>query len=159
MGIVICLIYPLEQFDSEYQPIHYGLYDALSRVFWSIALSYIIFACSSNAGGYANRFLSHPIWRLQSRMSYPIYMVNYPLIIAIAATMKVPFYYTHATLFQQTICTYIAITLVSAIAALMFESPIIMIEKIIFGYMHKSERCSDGSSRTVRQDELQKKAI
>lgn len=132
MAIVICLTHPLEQLDSQYQPIHYGLYDGLSRVAWSIALCYIIFACVHNAGGPVNRFLSHQLWQPFSRLSYSIYLVHIPIIISMAATMKTPFYFTHLSLLQNMILTYISTVLVSAIATLVFESPIVTIEKLIF---------------------------
>lgn len=139
MGIIICLTYPLEQLDSEYQPIHYGIYDGLSRVSWSIALCYIIFACVHNSGGPVNHFLSHPLWQPFSRLCYSIYLVHIPLIISMAATMKTPFYFTHLSLFQNIILTYILTVLVSAIAALIFESPIVTIEKLIFSETVKVE--------------------
>lgn len=132
MGTVICLTYPLEQLDAEYQPIHYGLYDGLSRVAWAIALCYIIFACVHNAGGPVNRFLSHPLWQPFSRLCYSIYLMHIPVIISMAATMKTPYYFTHLSLLQNIILTYVLTVLVSAIATLIFESPIVTIEKLIF---------------------------
>lgn len=132
MAVVICLTYPLEQLDSEFQPIHYGLYDGLSRVAWSIALCYIIFACAHNAGGPVNQFLSHPLWQPFSRLCYSIYLVHIPIIVSMAATMKTPYYFTHLSLLQNIILTYTFTVLVSAIATLIFESPIVTIEKLIF---------------------------
>lgn len=139
MATVISLTYPLEQLDSEYQPIHYGLYDGLSRVCWSIALCYIIFACAHNAGGPVNRFLSHPAWQPLSRLCYSIYLIHVPVIIAMAATMKTPNYFSHLTLLQNILLTYILTVLASTIAALMFESPTVAIEKWMFGSMIKVE--------------------
>lgn len=132
MGIVICLTYPLDQLDSEFHPIYYGLYDGLSRVCWSIALCYIIFACVHNAGGPVNRFLSHPLWQPLSRLSYSMYLVHLPVTIAMAATMKTPIYFTHLTLFETIISNYIPTMLVSAIAALLFELPFETVDKLIF---------------------------
>lgn len=49
-----------------------------------------------------------------------------------AAAMKTPYYFTHLSLLQNIILTYIFTVLVSAIAALIFESPIVTLEKLIF---------------------------
>lgn len=152
MGIVICLTYPLEQLDSKFQPIHYGLYDGLSRVCWSIALCYIIFACAHNAGGPVNRFLSHPLWQPLSRLCYSIYLVHIPVIIAMAATMKTPFYFTHLSLVQNIIATYILTVPISTIAAFIFESPTVAIEKWIFSGTLKVEH-QNGANEAIKMNE------
>lgn len=160
MAVVICLTHPLEQLDSQYQPIHYGLYDGLSRVAWSIALCYIIFACEHSAGGLVNRFLSHQLWQPFSRLSYSIYLVHIPLIISLAAPMKTPFYFTHLSFLQNIILTYIFTVLASAIATLIFESPIVTIEKLIFNETVKVKHQNgtngaiklNGTNETIEQN-------
>lgn len=162
MGAVICLTYPLEQLDSKYRPIHYGLYDGLSRVGWSIALCYIVFACVHyNAGGPVNRFLSHPLWQPLSRLCYSIYLVHVPVIIAMAAAMKTPHYFTPLSLLQNILLTYIVTVLVSAIAALIFESPTVAIEKWIFSgtvkVKHQNE--TNEANKTIQQNGSKNKNI
>lgn len=49
-----------------------------------------------------------------------------------AATMKTPFYFTHLSLAQNIILVFILTLLISVIATLLFESPILAIEKLIF---------------------------
>lgn len=147
MTIVICLTYPLEQLDAEFQPFHHGLYDGLGRVCWSISLCYIIFACAHNAGGVLNRFLSHPLWVPFSRLSYSIYLVHIPVLIATTARMKTPFNVTHSSLLQNIILTYILTLLVAMIAALLFESPVVAIEKMIFNAVVKHQ---NGTNATVK---------
>lgn len=164
MATVICLTYSLEQLDSTATSIQYGLYDGLSRVCWSIALCYVIFACAHNAGGPVNRFLSHPLWQPLSRLSYSIYLVHIPLIIAMTATMKIPFYFSYLSLLQNIILTYILTVLVSTIAALFFESPFVAIEKLIFRTETKAENQNgtyeavkmNGINGKIQQNDLKK---
>lgn len=94
MVIVIFINYPLMQLDSTATPLEYGLYDALSRVAWSIAVCYIIFACVHNHGGFVNRFLSHPLWQPISRLSYSIYLMHLLVIMVTSATLKAPLYFS-----------------------------------------------------------------
>lgn len=161
MLIAICLTHPLEQLDSKFQPIHHGLYDGLSRVGWSIALSYIIFACAHNAGGSVNWFLSHPLWQPLSRLCYAIYLMHVPVVVAMAATMKTPFYFTHLSLLQNIILTYILTVLVAAIAALIFESPIVAIEKWIFSGTTKAkhQNGANGALKSCTSNGTKQKAI
>ena len=81
LAAVIFANYPLMQTNSESTPLDYGLYDALSRVIWSVALCYIIFACVHDYGGPVNWFLAHPFWQPLSKLSYSIYLIHFFLIL------------------------------------------------------------------------------
>lgn len=84
-----------------------------------------------------------------------------------AATMKTPFYFTHLSLLQNIILTYILTVLISAIAALIFESPFLMIEKLIFSRIVKIEQQNgthktmemNGTNGTIQQSDEKKKEI
>lgn len=133
LATVIFINYPLLQADSEATPIVYGLYDALSRVFWSIALCYIIFACVHSSGGPVNWFLSHPLWQPISRVSYAIYILHFFVVLIMAATLKTSPYFSELSAYHTFIGNYIITVCVSIVATLAFESPIVVIEKILFG--------------------------
>lgn len=94
MLTVIFANYPLQQFDSKSAPLEYGLYDALSRVAWALALCYIIFACVHNSGGPVNWFLAHPLWQPISRLCYSIYLLHFPVIMVTMSTLKTSPYFT-----------------------------------------------------------------
>lgn len=88
--VIIYVNYPLQQLDSKATSLDYGLYDALRRIGWSIALCFIIFACHNNCGGCVNWFLSHPFWQPISRLSYSIYMLHYHVLTVTMVTLKTP---------------------------------------------------------------------
>lgn len=94
MATCIFINYPLVQFDATYSPYTYGMYDILSRVFWAVAICYVVFACHHGYGGLINWFLSHPLWQPLSRLSYSIYLVHLPIIILTTATMKAPLHFS-----------------------------------------------------------------
>lgn len=94
MAAVIFANYPLMQIDTEATPLEFGLYDALSRVIWSVAISYIIFACVHGYGGFVNSFLSHALWQPFSRLSYSIYLSHLLVMTVTMATMKTPLYFS-----------------------------------------------------------------
>lgn len=108
MAAVIFAYYPYAQPNSDSTALEFGLYEALSRVAWSIALCYIIFACAHGYGGPVNWFLSHPLWQPLSRLSYSIYLVYFPVIIATTGSMKTPPYFTelNAVSFWKEIHSY-----------------------------------------------------
>lgn len=144
MLIVIFGNYPFQQPDSTISPLYYGLYDSLSRVIWSIALCYVIFACVHNSTSIVNRFLSHPAWQPISRLSFSIYLVHPLVLVTSEASLKTPPYFNEILFFRDFIGNCVISFIIAAFASLAFESPIVNIEKFIF----RSERKSEASKKS-----------
>lgn len=134
MAAVILATYPLhtESFANSLTPIHYGLYDGLSRVLWAMALCYIIFACVYNSGGPINWFLSHPRWQPLSKLSYCICLFHYPLIIFIMFTAKNTPHFDDVIGFHGFVANYVLSIFVAIVMMLAFETPLNNIQKLIF---------------------------
>lgn len=96
IAMVILGNYPFLQADNQFSPLQFGLYDALSRVAWAIALCYIIFACTHNGGGPINWFLSHTFWKPISRLSYALYLVHVLVMGDSMGAMTTVPYFTEA---------------------------------------------------------------
>lgn len=154
MLLVVFGNHPFYQNNEYLTPLHYGLYDALSRVLWSIALCYIIFACFYNFGGPINWFLSHRWWLPLSRLSYPLCLIHYPFFqITMFSIKSVPDFNELSTNYNF-IPTYVMCVVVAVVATLAFESPIIIIAKIIFS---NSKASDSGSNITLHKMDLKKK--
>lgn len=133
MAAVAIVNHPLQQLDTKSRPMEFGLYDGISRVAWSMSLCFIIFSCTHNSGGPINWFLSHRFWQPLSRLCYSIYLLHVPVIVIMTATMKRPIYFNILGSLQQFIEYYLITVFISIVATLTFESPFIIIEKLIFG--------------------------
>lgn len=139
MLLVIFANYPFQQPDLSISPLYYGLYDTLSRVIWSIALCYIIFACVHNSTSLVNRFLSHHAWQPISRLSFAIYLVHPIVLVTSEASMKSPPFFNEILFLRDFIGNFVISVVVAVLASLAFESPIVNIEKLIFRKERKSE--------------------
>ena len=134
IGAVIFGLYPLAQIDytkhSQWEDTAYG---TLSILAWSLSLSWIIWASINGYGGFINSFLSWTFWQPLARLTYSMYLLHIPVQFAVAASTR-----THYN-FSNMDAAYmmwgdIGFTLTVAIVwTLAFESPIIIIEKYIFG--------------------------
>ncbi|XP_031623576.1 nose resistant to fluoxetine protein 6-like [Contarinia nasturtii] len=151
MILVIFINHPLQQQDNKFSPLIYGLYDAFSRIVWSIALCYIIFACVHGSGSIVNRFLSHPLWQPLSRMSYSIYLLHFVVIGNVMGTQRTPPYFTETAAFNTFIVNYVMTIFVSIIGTLTFESPIIVFEKILFNSSKKKITISTDIRNGIQQ--------
>lgn len=100
-----------QQMDSKATSLVYGLYDAFSRVTWSIALCYI-FACVHGYGGPVNWFLAHPLWQPISRLSYSIYLLHFMVIMVLMLPMEAPGYFTELSAVSYGFCKTFILNLV-----------------------------------------------
>ncbi|KAH8365340.1 hypothetical protein KR084_011219, partial [Drosophila pseudotakahashii] len=81
-GWILCLAMLFTTIFAMYPPSKWSnastfaesSYYTLTRVGWSLALCWVVFACIQGYGGLANSFLSSPLWQPLSRLSYSVYM-------------------------------------------------------------------------------------
>lgn len=124
--------YPYQQLDAKQTALEFGLCNALTRIFWSISLCYIIFACIHNSGGYINAFLGHQLWQPLSRLSYSIYLLHYPVIRIAIFSAKSTSYYTEFMFYQLFFGFLMLSVFVSIIGSLSVELPVQILEKLLF---------------------------
>ncbi|KAF5288412.1 hypothetical protein FQR65_LT12025 [Abscondita terminalis] len=131
-------VYEFESYsDDFYTKIRNSLYNACARSIWSLAVAWIIFACSFGYGGIINNFLSLPIFQILSKLTYANYLTHVGVTVAIYGRLRTAPYFSHADTFILFWSIYIYTQFASIILALVFESPIITIEKVIFGKKEK----------------------
>lgn len=87
--------YPLQQANYEPQSgLLNGLYTALPRVVWPMALCFIVFACHFGHGGPVNWFLSLSQWQPFSRLTYAMYLTHFQIILFFVAHNRSPPYFS-----------------------------------------------------------------
>lgn len=111
--------------------LEFGLFDTLSRVIWSIALSYIVFACVHGYGGPVNWFLSHPYFQPLNKLGYAIFLIHYPIIVWNVFTMKGEPFFSEQLLYNTFFATYMLSIFISILATLAFESPVLVLQKVL----------------------------
>ncbi|XP_055841712.1 nose resistant to fluoxetine protein 6-like isoform X2 [Episyrphus balteatus] len=109
-----------------------AFYLTLSRVAWPLALSWIVFACVNGYGGVANTFLSWPFWQPLARLSYSMYIIHLMVETITAGRTKVNVHFSDYDVILRFWGDFGITILVSIVAYLMFESPMLGIEKVLF---------------------------
>ncbi len=79
----------------SYSGFEAAAYNALSKVGWSLALFCVVFLCSKGSGGVINRFLAHGIFRPVAKLSYMVFLIHQPLILAYMAAQSTPMELSH----------------------------------------------------------------
>lgn len=109
------------------------LYQASSRILWSIALAWVVFACVMKKGGFLNDMLCLPIWTPLSRLSFCAYLIHWDILYW--------YFYSRETLVfvKELNMSYIFIGnmtfsyIAALIVSMLFEVPLLGLEKFIFG--------------------------
>ncbi|XP_033119633.1 O-acyltransferase like protein-like [Anneissia japonica] len=72
-----------------------ALYEGLSRFTWSVALSWVVFACFYGYGGWVNQLLSSGLWVPLSRLVFNAYLVHPIMIKVFIFSMFEPIHYSY----------------------------------------------------------------
>lgn len=144
--------YPCYQIEPMSTPFEFGLFESLSRIVWSIAVCYIIFACIHDSGGIVNWFLSLPVWQPFSKLSYAIYLNHCYIMTTTMVSMKVPPHFSELSAFQN----FLSILMLSAIVAiplvLAFELPIDAINKLKNGICQAKTPSKPSPIRSIEKN-------
>ena len=100
---------------------------------WALCVSWVIFACAGGYGGPINTLLSWRAFGPVGRINYSAYLYHMLVIFIITQNMRSPLFYSDylsATIYLG--CLLLSYG-VGFIATLWFESPMVGIEKMVFG--------------------------
>ncbi|KAJ3657612.1 hypothetical protein Zmor_009399 [Zophobas morio] len=110
-----------------------AFYATLVRPAWSLAIGWIVLACSNNYGGPINWVLSLPIYQVLNKFTYSVYLTHVTLLYGIAFSTKWPEYFTEfdrAYQFWGTLWFSVGLAVLLVFIA---EAPVVGLEKLLLG--------------------------
>lgn len=108
-----------------------GLYSATSRVIWSLTTAWLIICCFCGHGGYIATFLSSKYWLPWSRLTYCAYLIH-PIVMAVFyGSRQIPYEFSHFLMIYIILGNIVITYTISFFLSLIFESPIVSIEKLL----------------------------
>lgn len=108
------------------------LYAGLSRMSWGSAVSWIIFACVKGYGGPVNGFLSWKVFMPLGRLCFCVYLTSLHLQLIFHAGLTVPIKWSTYMVVNIYFAHMCMSYLVGFICTLLFESPFITLQKLVF---------------------------
>ncbi|XP_069123536.1 nose resistant to fluoxetine protein 6-like [Argopecten irradians] len=109
-----------------------ALYNAVHRSVWGMCVCWVIFACVTGNGGIVNDFLSWKFFVPLGRLSYCLYLTHLIVLQYYLLSVRQPIYATTLELIFIFLGTLMLSILVSIVASLAFEAPMMALEKVIF---------------------------
>ncbi|KAJ8936791.1 hypothetical protein NQ318_021933, partial [Aromia moschata] len=108
-----------------------ALYASLHHVLWSACIAWIIIAISSGYGPWARPILSWKPVVVLSRLTYTVYLCHGTIQLYSSGTIRNPVYASTFDLMHKLAADLILGFLLAFILTMLFESPIIGLEKIL----------------------------
>ncbi|KAH0807828.1 hypothetical protein GEV33_014962 [Tenebrio molitor] len=125
---------------EEYDRWGNAFHIALVRPVWCLAVSWIILACTNDYGGPINWVLSFPIYQVLNKFTYSIYLTHETILYMITFNKKVSDYFSDFKMAYHFWGILWFSAGISYLLILMTESPILVIEKMLFGCFGKKEQ-------------------
>ncbi|XP_057653140.1 nose resistant to fluoxetine protein 6-like isoform X1 [Diorhabda carinulata] len=108
-----------------------ALYMAISRPLFALGVVWVIWACATNNGGLINNFLSLPVFNLLNKFIYSVYLLHLMVLNHVLFAMRTPKYFSTFEL-AYSYCGLVLLTFaVSIFWVLIFEIPMMALEKTI----------------------------
>ncbi|XP_057668043.1 nose resistant to fluoxetine protein 6-like isoform X1 [Diorhabda carinulata] len=137
-------------YTGKYSHTIQSLFYSFYRPIWCIGLSWIVYACYYGYGGIISWILTRPILQT-SKLSYCMYIVHALPIIHSVLSDKTKLYFSDWICFFNWCALFTISIIISFIWVLAFESPMITIEKLIFGRGYPKKQNSRTSVKTIQK--------
>jgi len=112
-----------------------AFYNGFSKISWSLAVAWVIFACVKGLGGLVNSFLSWEFWIPLARLSYCIYLVQYTVIYWNNSQQDYSLNYSNRLFAYAAVSNFALCAFIAMIFMLLFEAPFLHLEKLLFGVL------------------------
>ncbi|KAB0797842.1 hypothetical protein PPYR_08835 [Photinus pyralis] len=122
--------------DYVYNPTDAAWYAAFAPIFWCLAFAWIIFTAHTKQTGFIGKILSHKFFLITTRLSYSIYLTQFPIFFYNVGTTRNAEYYDFISK-TLNVAEWLWIILCSILLSLLFELPFQNIRDII---LKKGER-------------------
>ncbi|XP_042896783.1 nose resistant to fluoxetine protein 6 [Parasteatoda tepidariorum] len=113
-----------------------SFYNALSRTAFGLCLSWVIYVCLTQQAVVVDKILSFKLFVPLSRLTYSAYLIHPMLIIGYFGSMRTTLDFSHQTMVILFLGLLTVTYAFSLIVSLLFESPIIRLEKLIRSKFH-----------------------
>lgn len=108
------------------------------RFCWSLSVLWFIYLLTVERRSSVYHFLSHPLWHPISRLTYSTFLFH-PIIIWLHfGTVEHRLSYTHMEFVRMFAANVVLSIILAMISCLLFESPVVNLQKLLFKNLKKS---------------------
>ena len=125
-------IFEIPSMPTAMDPIPNAIYAGFHRLGWSLALGWVIFACSRGYGGWVNEFLSWSGFKPLSKISFILYLIHMDFLPILTGTLDFEFDMSITLLVIFLLSNLVYTIMFSAVLYVLIELPYLQTEKLLF---------------------------
>ncbi|RZC32187.1 Acyl transf 3 domain containing protein, partial [Asbolus verrucosus] len=129
LACLLSLVYGL--YEVNLSPLTGAAYSALSHSAWALGLSWVVIACSTGYGGFANAILSSTILYPFSRITYCAYLLHPVVVTLMIMTTDSPLHLGTSLMAIIFLGQVVASYALSFFVSLAFEAPVVGMLRIM----------------------------
>jgi len=133
---IFLIIYAIDpDFRNNQTENEYVIYQTLFRTCWSLALAFIVFASAKGWGGPIGSFLEWGAFAPLAKMTYSAYLIHFLVLSYFNTQINYNVQLSQAYMAFFCITNVIVSNAVGLATTLVFEAPVVHLEKLLFGYL------------------------
>ncbi|XP_017776356.1 PREDICTED: nose resistant to fluoxetine protein 6-like isoform X2 [Nicrophorus vespilloides] len=138
--IIIALSHvTMTRYSNPYDPLTAAFFNSLARPTWAWCICWLMFACIKGYGGILNDILSCKLFMIIARLNYSMFLVHLPIMLIFISQKRSSIYLSNLFICFD-FWAYFTMTIAVSIPwTLAFESPIIVLERVLFSKNKKSQ--------------------
>ncbi|KAJ3630435.1 hypothetical protein MTP99_011629 [Tenebrio molitor] len=132
-SMLALVLYQVVFVRHNYDVTRSAFFNSLSRPIWSLAVCSIIYSCCTGRGGCVNTFLSHPLFVVLGKLTYSMYLIHFLVIFVVVGNPKESTHFSTFEIFHDFCGIFVDILVCSFVICLVFETPVMLLIKYLFG--------------------------
>ncbi|GLV35421.1 uncharacterized protein CBL_01429 [Carabus blaptoides fortunei] len=133
LALLLTVLYAPHNTLFEHDRLADAFFNGLHRHVWALGLCWVVYACTQGYGGPVNSFLSWSLFQVLGRFTYTMYLTHELLQNLMIYTARTHTYFTDFNTIYKYWGDFFITLFIAVCLTLSFESPILVIEKVIFG--------------------------
>ncbi|KAK6620386.1 hypothetical protein RUM44_006787 [Polyplax serrata] len=129
LSYVLVKAYDMNRPEYVYDSMDAGVYAALAPIAWCLLVGWIIFVSHMGCGGTLGKLTSSKYYLIWTRLSYSVYLTQFPIFFFNVGLQKHPQQYSIFLLVN--VLEYLSILLASVMLTLLFDLPFVNLKKLL----------------------------
>nr|XP_049463329.1 nose resistant to fluoxetine protein 6 isoform X3 [Anopheles coluzzii]XP_049463331.1 nose resistant to fluoxetine protein 6 isoform X4 [Anopheles coluzzii]XP_049463336.1 nose resistant to fluoxetine protein 6 isoform X6 [Anopheles coluzzii]XP_049463339.1 nose resistant to fluoxetine protein 6 isoform X7 [Anopheles coluzzii] len=144
---------PMGSMHYVYNPLHAASYAAFSPIAWCLFFAWTVFTAHLGYRNWVIDFFSWRGFRITTRISYAIYLTQFPIFFYNVGRTRSPQYFEFwpAVIFNTN--EYLVVFLSSFLLTVLFETPFINVKKLLFSNNRHAKQAAGGGDGSTSATE------
>ncbi|XP_077286799.1 nose resistant to fluoxetine protein 6-like [Arctopsyche grandis] len=133
----MCILFGIT--DRDVSLAYSAAYTGLSRILWAVGISWALIICETRNGGVFTKIFGAKCWYPLSRLTYMAYLLNSVVLYLIMTISDYAYHIEVSNILFMGPALMVLSFAASYIFTILFESPSIALNKILFDYLKTSK--------------------